>query len=100
VAENLVDVDRETPMLLPADLRQWVPEDDLAHCVINVAETMKLPGQQAISTPGEEQVDVQGTCSLEKDAEGAPMRGRASCRARCTRILMPSAIRTTPNAIA
>ena len=24
-----VDVDRETPMLLPADMRDWVPEDDL-----------------------------------------------------------------------
>ncbi len=30
-------------MLLPADLRQWVPEDDLVHFVINAVETMKLP---------------------------------------------------------
>ncbi len=30
-------------MLLPADLRQWVPEDDLVHFVVNAAETMKLP---------------------------------------------------------
>jgi len=43
VAENLVNVDRETPMLLPADLRQWVPEDDLVHFVINAVETMKVP---------------------------------------------------------
>lgn len=33
VSENFVNVDRETPMLLPADLRQWVPEDDLMHFV-------------------------------------------------------------------
>jgi len=43
VAENFVNVDRDTPMLLPADLRQWVPEDDLVHFVINAVETMKLP---------------------------------------------------------
>ena len=43
MAENLVNVDRDTPMLLPADLRQWVPEDDLVHFVINAVETMKLP---------------------------------------------------------
>jgi len=30
-------------MLLPADLRQWVPEDDLVHFVINAVETMRLP---------------------------------------------------------
>jgi transposase len=42
MAERLVNVDRETPMLLPADLRQWVPEDDLVHFVINAVETMNL----------------------------------------------------------
>ena len=45
MAENLVNVDRDTPMLLPADLRQWVPEDDLVHFVINAVETMKLPAR-------------------------------------------------------
>jgi hypothetical protein len=29
-------------MLLPADLRRWVPEDDLVHFVINAVETMRL----------------------------------------------------------
>jgi transposase len=42
MAERLVNVDRETPMLLPVDLRQWVPEDDLVHFVINAVETMNL----------------------------------------------------------
>src|SRR5208283_3206609 len=44
MAENFVNVDRDTPMLLPADLRQWVPEDDLVHFVINAVETMRLSG--------------------------------------------------------
>jgi transposase len=42
MAERLVNVDRETPMLLPVDLRQWIPEDDLVHFVINAVETMNL----------------------------------------------------------
>lgn len=30
-------------MLLPVDLRDWVPEDDLVHFVISAVETMRLP---------------------------------------------------------
>lgn len=43
MAERLVNVDRDTPMLLPVDLRQWVPEDDLVHFVISAVETIELP---------------------------------------------------------
>jgi transposase len=43
MSERLVNVDRDTPMLLPADLREWVPADDLVHFVISAIETMKLP---------------------------------------------------------
>jgi len=43
MSERLVNVDRETPMLLPVDLREWVPEDDLVHFVISAVETMNLP---------------------------------------------------------
>jgi transposase len=43
MAERLVNVDRNTPMLLPVDLRDWIPEDDLVHFVIHAVETMELP---------------------------------------------------------
>lgn len=43
MSERLVNVDRETPMLLPVDLREWVPEDGLVHFVISAVETMNLP---------------------------------------------------------
>jgi transposase len=43
MCEGLVNVERETPMLLPPDLREWVPADDLVHFVISAVETMKLP---------------------------------------------------------
>jgi transposase len=42
MAERLVNVDRDTPMLLPVDLRQWVPEDDLVHFVISAVDSMPL----------------------------------------------------------
>ena len=31
MSARLVNIDRETPMLLPPDLRDWVEQDDLAH---------------------------------------------------------------------
>jgi len=42
MAERLVNVDRDTPLLLPVDLRDWVPENDLVHFVINAVEMMNL----------------------------------------------------------
>jgi hypothetical protein len=38
MAARFVSVDRETPMLLPPDLRDWVPEDDLVHFVIEAVD--------------------------------------------------------------
>jgi transposase len=40
MSERFVEVDRNTPMLLPADLRDWVPEDDLVHFVIEAVKTL------------------------------------------------------------
>jgi hypothetical protein len=31
MATRFVNVDRDTPLLLPPDLRDWVPADHLAH---------------------------------------------------------------------
>jgi transposase len=42
MAERLVNVDRDTPMLLPVDMRDWVPDNDLVHFVINAVDTMNL----------------------------------------------------------
>jgi transposase len=46
MAERLVNVDRETALLLPPDMRQWVPEDDLVHFVIEAVDGMALPGME------------------------------------------------------
>jgi transposase len=40
--ERYVDVDRQTPMLLPVDLRDWVARDDLARLIVDVVEQCDL----------------------------------------------------------
>jgi transposase len=42
MAARLVNIDRDTPLLLPPDLRQWVPDDDLVHFVIEAVNGMTL----------------------------------------------------------
>jgi transposase len=42
MAERLVNVDRETPMLLPPDLREWVAGNELAHLVLEAVELCDL----------------------------------------------------------
>jgi transposase len=42
MATRFVIVDRNTPLLLPPDLRDWVPADHLAHFVIDAMEAIDL----------------------------------------------------------
>lgn len=42
MAERFVNVDRNTPMLLPPDLRDWVADDDLVHFIIEAVERLPL----------------------------------------------------------
>jgi transposase len=44
MAGRFVEVDRDTPMLLPADLRDWVPEDDLVDFVLEAVGTLPTGG--------------------------------------------------------
>jgi transposase len=39
---RFVSIDRETPMLLPPDLRDWVPEDHLVHFIIDAVALLDL----------------------------------------------------------
>lgn len=40
MSANIRQVHRDMPMLLPPDLRNWVPEDDLVHFVIEAVDQM------------------------------------------------------------
>src|SRR5258708_28125680 len=44
MAERLVNVDRQTPMLLPVDLREWVADNELAHLILEAVELCDLRG--------------------------------------------------------
>jgi transposase len=46
MAERLVNIDRQTPMLLPPDLREWVAENDLAHLILEAVELCDTSGAQ------------------------------------------------------
>jgi transposase len=39
---RFVNIDRDTPLLLPPDLRQWIPEDHLAHYILDAVEGLPL----------------------------------------------------------
>jgi len=42
MASNFVNIDRDTPLLLPPDLRDWVPADHLAHFILDAVEALDL----------------------------------------------------------
>ncbi len=42
MASHFVNIDRRTPMLLPADMREWVADDDVVHFVLEAVEAISL----------------------------------------------------------
>lgn len=48
---RFVNIDRDTPLLLPPNLRDWVPADHLAHFVVDAVEAMDLR-QVKVNTRG------------------------------------------------
>jgi transposase len=39
---RFIDLDRQTPMFLPCDLREWVPDDHLVHFIVDAVEQLPL----------------------------------------------------------
>ena len=48
---RFVNIDRDTPLLLPPTLQDWVPADHLAHFVVDAVEAMDLR-QVKVNTRG------------------------------------------------
>jgi len=46
MSTRFVRVDRDTPMLLPVDLREWLPADHIVHFILEAVETLSLKGFQ------------------------------------------------------
>jgi hypothetical protein len=55
VATRFVNIDRDTPLLLPPDLRDWVPGDHLAHFIITDGgfHRAKRPSSRSNASPTE-----------------------------------------------
>ena len=47
MATRYVNIDRDTALLLPPDLRDWVPEDHLVHFVIDAVEQLDVSAARA-----------------------------------------------------
>ena len=58
MSERFVNVDRDTPMLLPPSLQDWLPEGHLAHCVVETVTLLPLHGFK---------VNTRGTGSAHPD---------------------------------
>ena len=39
---RFINIDRETPMLLPVDMREWVAGDDMAHFILEAVNLVDL----------------------------------------------------------
>ena len=44
MAAQFVTIDRETLMLLPPDLREWLPEDSMVHFIIDAVDSLDIQG--------------------------------------------------------
>jgi hypothetical protein len=42
MAARFQNIERQTPMLLPECLQDWLPDDDLAHFVIDAIAALQL----------------------------------------------------------
>jgi len=51
MASRFVNIDRDTSLLLPPDLRDWVPADHLAHFILDAVEALDLR-QVKVNTRG------------------------------------------------
>ena len=46
MGDSFITIDRNTPMLLPPDLREWVPSDDMVHFVLEAVADIPLSAFQ------------------------------------------------------
>lgn len=42
MSARFINLDRQTPMFLPCDLREWIPEDHLVHFIVEAVEQLPL----------------------------------------------------------
>jgi hypothetical protein len=50
--QNFLYPQRDQPLLLPVDMREWLPEDDLVFVVLDAVATLDLGESAADTGPG------------------------------------------------
>jgi hypothetical protein len=50
MSARLVNVDRNTPLLFPADLREWIAEDHLVYFIVEAVEQLDVSGFKVNAT--------------------------------------------------
>ena len=49
MSARFVPIDRDTPMLLPPDLRDWVDESDIVHFILEAVHRLPLEHSRSIT---------------------------------------------------
>jgi hypothetical protein len=85
VSQNFLFPQRDQPLPLPAVMREWLPEDDLVHVVLDAVASLDLGGfrrryradghGQGTSEAGQPEADEQHNVSL-----AAPAAAPRPCR--------------------
>ena len=80
---RFVNVDRDTPLLLPVDLRDWVPANHLAHFILDLeVEQLLAKAESADATPLEEGLRIPDEIVRRQKRKAALAKARAQIEAR------------------
>ena len=75
MAVRFVNVDRDTPMLLPPDLRDWVPVDDMVHFVIEAVGGRDHPTTPVLPQPPSQGDQAEPPLVTRARGRGELLRG-------------------------
>ena len=93
MAQNFLSCDRDQPMLLPPDLRDWLDDDHLAWFVIDAVKELDLEPFYASY-----RADGHGAAAHDPQDDGDPVRLRLrGRRALSTARSSAAAARTSPS---
>ena len=70
--------DRRQRFLLPVDMMDWLPEDDIVHLVVDAVGLMDLSGFAATCKVGHAGQPNRGVRAVHRHSEGPQAAGRAA----------------------
>jgi hypothetical protein len=61
MATRFIPIDRDTPLLFPPNLRDWVPADHLVHFILDVVDALDLR-QVKVNSAAPAANNIRRTC--------------------------------------